>query len=176
MSTTRSAYPRGLRSLVGAMVATVVMVLAIWLVTRPRSDDVTQPAPAIDYSAQLKTARSQAPFDVLAPEALPEGWRATSARWRGSQPAVTWHLGVLTDDDAYVGLEQSNANASAFLKASTRADDPRGPVQVDGATWQSYAGGSESALVRVEQDVTTVVTGTAPRADLLTFARSLTAR
>ena len=176
VSGTRRPYPRGLQGLIGAMVATVVLVLATWVVSRPQKQDLPQAVPAIDYSAQLQTAREQAPFDVLAPETLPDGWRATSARWRGSEPTVTWHLGVLTDDDTYVGLEQSNATASSFIEDSTRADEPRGPVEVDGTSWQTYESGTETALVLVEEDVTTVVTGTATRADLVTFAESLTAR
>ena len=168
--------PRGIRGLMGAMVATVVLVLAIWVVSRPQKEDLPAAAPAIDYSAQLDTARSQAPFDVLAPESLPDGWRATSAQWRGSEPAVTWHLGVLTDDDTYVGLEQSNAGASSFIEDSTRADEPRGPVRIDGRTWQTFESGTETAFVLVEEDVTTVVTGTATRGDLVTFTESLTAR
>ena len=59
-----------------------------------------RPETRVDLADAVTGAKSVASFDVMAPRSLPKGWVATSTRF----DADTWHLGVLTTDNKYIGL------------------------------------------------------------------------
>ncbi len=168
----RAKY-RTVKNTIWGLLACLVVVFAIYgLAYRPHPEKVR----AIDYSAQLAEARRLAPYDVLAPTPMPPGWQATSAR-AGAEPGkpFTWHLGVVTADRRYVGLEQSNGPVAAVIT------DKLGPVHDDGTStvagtpWQRKAleDRDERALIRTVNGVTTIVTGTAPYPALDQFAATL---
>ncbi len=176
VSETRSGYRQSVSGLVGAVAACLGLILVIWLLSRLQGGDDVEAAPTVNYSAQLETARAEASFDVLTPATVPEDWRATSVDWDVAGPVETWQLGFLTDDDEFVGLEQGNAQASDVVEGATPADRPGSPVTIEGDSWQTLSSGEgETALVLVDGDITVVVTGTAPEADLTAFAASLSA-
>ncbi len=162
--------------LIGALIVSLGLIGAVGLMTFLQARDSGDPAPRYDYAGDLAAAREQAPFDVLAPTSLPSGWYATSGRWSGAGPEKQWHLGFLTSDARYVGLEQGNTVSTGFVQANTNADQPGDPVQINGQTWQTLTSGPETALVLAGDRVTTLVTGTATESDLITFAKSLTPR
>ncbi len=180
MSEARSGYGRSVGGLFGALLAAFALIAVIWGLTQLQHRDVANPAKTVDYTATLAQAREQAPFDVLAPAPVPEGWRATTAQWSGAGPVVSWHLGFLTSesrDASYVGLEQGNAIARDFVAENTTADEPGSPVAIAGKRWDTLASsdGDETALVLEGDGVTTVVTGTAPQSELVAFAEALSA-
>ncbi|MFY9913100.1 MAG: DUF4245 domain-containing protein [Nocardioidaceae bacterium] len=175
MSETRSGYRSSMSGLVGALLVSLALIGCFFAFSFFQRGSSTDPAPTVDYTGVLAQARSQAPFPVLAPTSLPAGWRATSVDWSGSGPENSWHLGLLTSQDAYVGLEQGNATAQSFISEHTRANQPGAPVQIAGQTWQTLTAGSETALVLTGEGVTTVVTGTASESQLVAFAASLSA-
>jgi Protein of unknown function (DUF4245) len=162
------------------LLAALGLIAAVWALTWFQHRDVPNPAPTVDYSSQLAQARAASPFDVLAPDPSPPGWRATSASWDGTPPQLAWHLGFLTgtgENADYVGLEEGNAAPADFIAATTSADQPGPPVVVAGRTWHTLASfdGREHALVRSFGGVTTVVTGSAPQEELIAFVRTLSA-
>ena len=92
--------------LIGALLILLLVVVGFVLF---RDANRTQPdnrVVEVDWRATATYARKEAEFDLLAPRRLPEGWRATSARF-GAGDARMWHLGLLTDEGRYVGLEQA---------------------------------------------------------------------
>jgi hypothetical protein len=176
-----SGYRRSAGGLIGAIIVALLAIAFVWGLTRFQHRDVANPTPTIDYADELSSARDQAPFDVLVPDPAPEGWRATSARWDGVGPEYSWHLGFLTSesrDADYVGLEQGNAAPSEFVGAATPADQPGAPVEIDGQKWQTLTSddGQETALVLAGVHETTVITGSAPEDDLVSFAETLSVR
>jgi hypothetical protein len=178
VSDSRSGYRQSVSGLVGALVMSLLLVAAIWLLSRFQHHDPANPAPTVSFSAQLAQARSEAPFKVLAPHPVPPGWRATSARWDGAGPAVSWHLGLLTakgSDAQYVGLDQSNDIPRDFIAATTTADEPGPRVVIGGMVWKTLtsADGHETALVQERPKVTTIVSGTASKAVLEGYVASL---
>lgn len=175
MPSSRRGYRSSLSGLVGALIVCAALMGVVAAMALLQSRDTNSTVSAYDYSADLAAAREQAPFDVLAPSSLPHGWKVTSAEWTGAGPVKAWHLGALTDDDAYVGLEQSNALAQEFVAENTKADEPGAPVEIDGQSWQTLTAGSETALVLVTDELTTLVTGTASLDQLVGFVGSLTA-
>ena len=128
VSQTRSGYRSSAGGLVGALIVSVALMALVVLITVLQSRDTDDPTPPYDYSGDLTAAREQAPFEVLAPSSLPDGWYATSADSTTAGPVFSWHLGLITDDDEYVGLEQSNEASTTFIAASTKADEPGDPV------------------------------------------------
>ncbi len=159
--------------LIGALLVSLALIGCFFAFSFFQRGSSTDPAPTVDYTSVLAQARSQAPFPVLAPTSLPAGWRATSVEWSGSGPEKAWHLGLLTSQDAYVGLEQGNAITQTFVTEHTRANEPGAPVQIAGQTWQTLTSGNETALVLAGDGVTTMVTGTASESQLVAFAASL---
>ncbi len=161
------------------MLAATALIALGWLPSWISSRGDESPASTVDYSSELAQARAHAPYDVLAPSPVPSGWRATSVEWSDG-PEMSWHLGFLTaegDSAQYVGLEQSNARPDEFI-ARFPADTPGPAVTIRGAIWTGLtsADGREHALVLTTDEVTTLVTGTAPESDLEEFAASLSSR
>ncbi len=136
--------------------------------------DDPDPVPVIDYTVVAEAARSSAPFEVLAPEHLPTGWRATSARYTPGPPA-NWHLGLLTTDDKYVGLEQIANDTDDAVAAFSPDTVAVGSSTINGERWQLRLepSGDETTLVRSAGTLSTIVTGTATQDALVGFVESL---
>jgi hypothetical protein len=167
------AKARTMKNMVWALLACFIVVAFLMIVTwRPKEEKVR----AVEYTAQLQDARKLAPW-VRGPEPMPSGWTATSVEFRAPQQSpVTWHLGVVTAQKKYVGLEQSNvtANAYQFDKLGKTADD--GTSTVAGVTWQRKKlldRDKEQALVLIGSGATTILTGNAGYQALETFAAAL---
>jgi hypothetical protein len=173
----QSAADRGrartLKNMVWALLACFVVVAFLALVTwRPKEEKVR----AVEYTAQVQDAKKVASW-VRGPEPMPSGWTATSVRFAApEQRPITWHLGIVTAEKKYVGLEQSNVTGKAYQsdELGRTADD--GTSTVRGVTWQRKTlldRKDEHALVLVGSGVTTIVTGNAGYPALETFAATL---
>ena len=132
------------------------------------------PAPPVDYVTAAEAAREAAPFEVLAPAELPEGWRATSVRYQSGAQAH-WHLGVLTAEDEYVGLEQILGDVDDAVQTFAPGTSPVGSATIDGRRWEVRTDPErgETTLVRQDGEVSTVVTGTVSEPVLVDYIGSL---
>ncbi|MFH8728225.1 DUF4245 domain-containing protein [Streptomyces termitum] len=149
------------------MVAAGVMYLFI------PHDESAEPVKAKDYRVELITAQRAAPYPVLAPQGLGEGWKATVVSYRRDQ-ADAWQLGFLSPAQEYVAVHQSTAAPKTYVpKVTQQAKDSGKTETVDGQVWQRWEGPKYDALVRTENGATTVVTGTAPFARLAEMAGAL---
>jgi hypothetical protein len=167
------AKARTLTNMVWALLACFIVVAFLMIVTwRPKTEKVRE----VEYTAQLADARKVAGW-IRGPEPMPAGWKATSVEFRAPQQSpISWHLGIVTDQKKYVGLEQSNVTSNGFPadKLGRTADD--GTSTVDGVVWQRKTltdREGEQALLLVGSGVTTIVTGNAGYQALETFAASL---
>jgi hypothetical protein len=167
------AKSRTLTNMFWALLACFIVVAFLMIVTwRPKSEKVRE----VEYTAQLTDARKAASW-IRGPEPMPAGWKATSAEFRAPQQSpLTWHLGIVTDQKKYVGLEQSNVTTRGFQadKLGKTADD--GTSTVSGVVWQRKTlqdRDGEQALVLIGSGVTTIVTGNAGYQALETFAATL---
>jgi hypothetical protein len=111
---------------------------------------------------------------VLAPRSLPPGWIATSVRFTPGQDQA-WHLGTLTGDRKYVGLEQADRAASDMVEQYVDPDATRGDDRtINGETWQTWSdAGGDHALVREAHGVTTVLVGAVPESTLESYLGTL---
>jgi hypothetical protein len=167
------AKARTLTNMVWALLACFVVVAFLMVVTwRPKEERIK----AVEYTAQLEDAKKVAPW-VRGPAPLPAGWTATSVEFRTpEQSPITWHLGVVTNEKKYVGLEQSNVTGAKFQSEELGKTTDDGTSSVEGVTWQRKTlldRKGENALVLVGSGVTTIVVGNAGYPALEAFASVL---
>ncbi|HET7326408.1 MAG TPA: DUF4245 domain-containing protein [Nocardioidaceae bacterium] len=155
----------------------VVVIALVYGCNSVLADDAETPVHTVEYASQLASAEELADYEVLAPHDLPEGWRATSVdveqRKDEGKDLVAWHLGFLTPDDHYVGLEQTNGDLDPAVAGQI---EPGGgtTIEMDGRSWQvSRSDSGDNALISREQGVTTVVNGSPGIEVLRQFAASL---
>lgn len=146
--------------MVGALVVLVGVVGAFVGLREINRDDPPSPVREVDYAKVADLARERADFDLVAPASLPPGWRATTVNYVDGEDAH-WHLGLLTDQDRYVGLEQADSSAKSMVQ--THVDEAAAPgesVEVAGVEWSTWTDDEgDLALVRETPDTTTVVVG-----------------
>ncbi len=173
MSEQPARYQRTTGGLVGALIVAVAVVVGFVLLRDLVRTEAETEVKEVDYLRVLEFTREQVDFDPLAPRSLPDGWRATSARIT-PQPA-RWHLGVLTDQDRYIGLEQSRSSEANMVRRYVDAEAVEGePVTIDGRAWRTWTDqGGDNGLSRVVDGVTVVVVGTPDQALLADYVESL---
>jgi hypothetical protein len=166
-------YQRSAMGMIGAMLVLLAVIAGFVVLRGLNRTDPPSPVRAVDYQQTLEYARRQADFRVLAPTSLPAGWRATSVSF--VPEPVRWHLGVLTEQDSYVGLEQSRSSVSAMVEKYVDQEAARGrTVQVGGEPWRTWTdAGGDTALTRVDGGVTTLVVGTAGQDVLVDYVEGL---
>ncbi len=154
------------------LVLAVGVLLAVWVGSLFRDETVVEPDP-VDFRAVAAQAQPAADFTLAVPGDLPDGWRATSARWEPLDQQ--WHVGILTDDDQYVGIEQATANVSELVAQYASAATEAGTVDVAGTPWRRFVDEEtgEVALVLSAPRAATLVTGTVAEATLVLVAAGL---
>lgn len=159
--------------MVGAMLVLLAVIAAFVVFRELNRNEVTTPVRTVEYRQTAVYAAEQVDFELLAPSRLPEGWRATSVSFT-PEPS-RWHIGQLTADDEYVGLEQSRASSRDMVE--TYVDENavrRGAVQAAGTTWTTWTdAGGDTALVAETGDATTLVVGPVDRDVLVDYVELL---
>jgi hypothetical protein len=172
-------YSRSSGGLIGAMVVTVLAVLAFAAFRATTRDNAPTPIQTVDYAATVRVARADKQLLVMAPVQLPAGWKATSATYtNGPNPA--WHLGTLTDTRKYVGVEESRTSIQDLADAKVDPDARQGrDVTIAGRTWQTFTDrGGDYAVARSQRSggatgESWLVVGTAPHDQIRAFAATL---
>lgn len=173
MSEQAGRYQRSFGGMIGAMIVLVLVVLAFVAFRDINRDDPADPAQPVDYENPAAFAREEADFPVLVPSSLPSGWIATSVRFQNVD-TQSWHLGLLTDQRRYVGLEQAPRPISAMVEQYVDENAVQGEdVTIDGQAWQTWTDAEDTALVRQDPKVTTMVVGTVDEKTLVSFTKSL---
>ena len=153
------------------------IIIALFVVGRLVTITPDQPTRAVDYQEAVESSRTVADFDLYAPRSLPQGWRATSVRFEEN----SWHLGVVTDENDYVGLEQVADSVKRAVERFGKGSRAFGQTVIGGETW-SLRTGPRDDLTYVRRDagqgeaaITIVVTGTASRPVMERYISSLSA-
>jgi hypothetical protein len=143
-----------------------------------RDNEATKP-PSVDWAISMKAGRADHQLQVLAPPSIPSGWRATSASYLPGAAPV-WHLGMLTADTKYVGIEESRDSLGDLVAKHVDKDaEAGGEVRVGGAAWKVYTdSGGEYALGRTVTEAgkppeAQLVHGSAPDAQIRDFTETL---
>jgi len=175
-------YQRSSGGLIGALIVTVGAVVAFVVFRALTSDDETTPVRAIDYSAAVQGARADGKLTVLAPDRLPLGWKATSATYNRGV-STTWHLGILTGDTKYVGVEEARESIDDLVEEHVDENAKRGKdVTIGGQKWQTWTDtDGDYAVARAVDgpkgaEESVLVVGSAPERQVRQLAGSLTER
>ena len=166
-----------LRSMVISMVVIMAAVLA-WVAMVPRVHEVSQPA--VNVTSVAMQVRQETGWAISQPQ-LPAGWKATNARLDlGADGVQTWHAGYLAPDGQYVSIDQTELSGAtdSWTSARTSRGQAEGTLFAAGRTW--YKLSSPDILQRSlvlkgfsAHDLTTVLSGTAPYAQLAQLAEAL---
>ena len=159
--------------MVRSMAVVLALVGVIVLVsTRPHPDAVK----VVETAPVVAMAAAQAEFPVVAPQNLPDGWRATSARWEPTErsaDAPVLHLGYVTPSEQYAQVSQSTATSPRYLAEQTGDGVSTGSKDIAGTVWNTWENGDRRSLVRAVGADETIVSGTAPWEELAILAASL---
>ncbi|GAA4809236.1 DUF4245 domain-containing protein [Nocardioides caeni] len=175
-------YQRTTGGLVASMVVTVLGVGALlWFMGIFRPDFETRPE-AVDYLDTVAAAQL-ADLEPIYPARLPDGWIATSVEVDPAGEPV-FRVGLLTDDDKFVSVEQQDASPLTLVGGCFNGEEP---VEIDGFVvptdvprpvareWEGYSDGDRNVgYVAEVGDVTVLVCGSAPEAELQAVVASLT--
>jgi len=163
-----------------ALIVIPLVVIAIIFTNTP--DD--HPVKEVDWKPVLATARKEAPYEVLAPTNLPEGWRATRVTWvplgephlnGEASPRNLWQIGFLSPDDVFVDLNQGDTRPQELVDQQSRAGTPDGNSVIAGQMWQRLVSpdGRTRSLVLRGPSVTTVVSADLPYEALEAYVSTL---
>lgn len=177
MSEQPSRYTRSFNGMVGALIVTVLFVLA-YVVWRGlfRTDVDATPTP-VDWQASVQLAEG-AGYPVVHPRELPAGWTATSVDLAaGDDPQ--WGLGVLTDDGDFIGIRQQDTSVDELVRVyvdeKADAGDEASVASDVTDTWQTWSDdGGDHGFSTELGDEAVLVYGSAPVDDLETFLGLLT--
>ncbi|MFD1860738.1 DUF4245 domain-containing protein [Aeromicrobium camelliae] len=125
------------------------------------------PVSAVDYQEAASAVEPAAGFDPFVPERLPDGWISNSARI----DAGTWEMGVVTDDDQFLGIRQlRDGEGEAYSRA---VEDDGQQVSLQGREWRVGETRDEIVYALTDGDITTVVRSTASPEDTEDYVASL---
>jgi hypothetical protein len=163
-----------------ALIVIPLVVIAIIFTNVP--DD--HPVKEVDWKPVLATARQQAPYEVLAPTNLPQGWRATRVNWvplggpylnGEASPRNLWQIGFLTPEDVYIDLNQGDMRTQDMVDEQSREGTPDGNSVIAGQTWQRLLSpdGRTRSLVLHGPVATAIVSADLPYEALEAYAATL---
>jgi hypothetical protein len=171
-------YQRSASGMVGAMLVTLLAILAFVALRACNRTDLEVKPDHVDYLTQVGYAQGSGAADLVYPASLPSGWYATSVDFApGTRP--TLGLSMLTAANEYAGFRQSPLPAAQLLTTYVDEHPTAGaPVTLDSGIvrhWDTWTdSGGDTALVARWHGETLMVFGSASQADLETLAGSLT--
>jgi hypothetical protein len=178
----RTKRPSTTADLIRSLAVILIPLVIITVLFTNLPDD--HPVKEVDWQPVLTTAREQAPFPVLAPTNLPEGWRATRVTWvkEGDRylngqpsPRNLWQLGFLTPNDVFVDLNQGDARLPELVDEQTRQGSADGQSSIGEQTWQRMLSedGRTRSLVLSDPKATAIISADLPYEALEAYASTL---
>lgn len=151
-----------------------LIVAALYIVGQAFTRTPENPVRPVDFAPIAQSARQVAAYPLYTPAELPKDWYANGARFEPGDEQI-WHLGVLTDQTRYIGLEQARLPVDEMIKRFSEGSKRDGSLDIDGTSWQRWTGpGDRLTLVREVTGGTVLITTTsAPLGDVRRYVASL---
>ena len=159
--------------------ALMVVVIAALLLLGPGrtlifpGDDRRQP---VDYSRVAAGFTTEAGSQVVLPTSVPKDWEANAATLTRPPAGTRLHIGWVTQDGKFVGLDESVGPARPLIRAvlGHRGTTSLGTIDIGPHTWDvRRSDRGETALTRMVGSVNVIVTGDAADLQLRALAASL---
>ncbi len=171
-------YQRTTSGLLASLLATVLAVVGFVGFRALNRDDLEVRPEKVDYLATVEALQLDGSRPVY-PAELPDGWLPTSVDVVPGTVALSWGIGILTDDDLFVGVRQSSQSLPDLLETyvDERAEegDPVTIASPLATTWRSFSdAGGDHAYAAEVGDQWVLVFGSASEADLQAVVASLT--
>jgi hypothetical protein len=167
-------------NLVYSLIATLGIVVVIVLMV-PRNNPGTV-GKAVDWRSIAAQGTGTEPDPLLSPT-LPKGWTANAAELRtgGADGIDDWHIGFISPDKQYVGLDQGFKADDTWAVTELDGIRPTGSTTIAGVAWtvydnrsgQSHDDNTTYGLVATHGSSTVVLAGTAAPKDFATVARAV---
>ncbi|MDO5743003.1 MAG: DUF4245 family protein [Micrococcaceae bacterium] len=124
-----------LKGMIISVLLTVAVAIPIILINPPNKAETYRDQ--IDVAAVAAQAAPDADFTPWAPK-LPEGDYVNFARWiaKNVDGIKYWEFGVVTKDDTFVWVRQTDTPNPSWLAAVTENATPAGSHTVDGTEWE----------------------------------------
>jgi hypothetical protein len=170
-------YQRSTSGMVGALLVTVLVILAIVGLRACNSTDPDVKPQHVDYLAEVGFAQ-QAGAHLVYPANLPQGWYVTRVDYTpGRRPELG--LSMLTPSNQYAGLRQSPLSLPELLTTYVDPHPTAGaPVSLHGGLvtrWDTWTdAGGDTALTARWHHQSLMVFGSASESELEAVASSLT--
>lgn len=181
MSEQPGRYQRSTSGMIGALLVTLLVILAFVGFRALNRSDLDVKPERVDYLAQVRYAQ-QAGSDLVYPSRLPSGWYATEITVSPGKP-LEMELSMLSREGEYVGIVESPESAPELVTTYVDPHPQAGaPATVDGSVvrrWNTWTdSGGDTALVarrgHGSSAESLLVFGSVPRAELEQLAASLT--
>ncbi|MEO6943305.1 MAG: DUF4245 domain-containing protein [Lacisediminihabitans sp.] len=118
-----------------ALAACLAIVLVLVLVAvRPSLNE----NPSVNYQKLASDAQPTV-SETLAAPALPNDWKANSARLdKGSDGITSWYIGLVTPAPQYIGMVQGLRANATWVSVQLHYAKPTGTTTIDGLEWTLY--------------------------------------
>lgn len=134
-------YERSAAGMAGAMIVTLLVILAFVAFRALNRDDLDVQPDSVDYLQVVQGLQSGGGLEPAYPARLPKGWQATRAVYDTRN--LAWELDLLTADKRYVGIRQADLRDKDLI--AKYVDDQGkqgGPVSFDhtavATEWKSW--------------------------------------
>lgn len=175
MSEQPGRYQRTTGGMIGAMIVLLLVVAGFVGFRALNRNDASRPTPAVpaDQVSAVTRAAREASMAAPVPTPLPANWRITSVSFNPTKK--TWHLGLLTADNQYVGIEERPATPRELARTYIDKDAVQGSdVTNSGRTWTTWTDqGGDYALITQVGSTSYLVGGSASNADVDAIAKAI---
>ncbi len=157
-------YQRSTSGLIGAMVVLLLVVAGFVAFRAINRNDASRPVATVptDQVRAVTTAAREAGMSAWLPTPVPAGWRITSISFvPGERP--TWHVGMLTKDDQYVGIEERTESVPTLVATYVDKEAVAGTDEdLSGRTWATWTdSGGDFAMTTTQGPTTYLIGGSA---------------
>lgn len=114
----------------------------------------------VEFACVARDARKAVDWPLYTPQSLPEGWTSNYASFEPGENS-SWRLGVITENDQYLGLEQNAMPVKDALEKYAANSKRAGNAEIAGISWDVYEDGNgTTSYLRVEQDRVVLIVST----------------
>lgn len=159
-----------LKGMIISVLLTVAVAIPIILINPPNKAETYRDA--VDVAAVAAQAAPDADFTPWAPS-LPEDDYVNFARWitKNVDGIKYWEFGVVTKDDTFTWVRQTDAANPSWLAAVTENAVPAGNHDVDGTPWELRTKDKNEILIGSLGETTLVLSSDSGMDTLESLAR-----